>query len=402
MPEFQYVAREMSGGEVSGVLTAGNEQEVISSLGTQQLFPLKIDLAETAKTQQRFVGKRVRPKFLSIFYSQLSDLLRSGVPLLRSLDLLLKQKSTPALNAVLERVRDDVADGTPLATAMGRHPTAFSELSVSMIRAGEEGSFMEDVLKRIANFTDQQEDLKSRVMGAIAYPAVVLALGVGLVSVIMVFFVPKFEPMFDRLRAAGELPLPTTILLGTSSLLVDYWMLFVAAVIGLIFAGYSYLNTDDGRMLFDRFRIGMIGMGPIVRSLAIARFCRILGTLLHNGVPILQSLRIGKDATGNLVLAAAIADAADNISSGKSLAKPLAASKQFPDQVVEMISVGEEANNLEQVLVDVAETMEKQTYRQLDLFVRLLEPVMIVIMAGVVLFIALALLLPVFKMSGVI
>ena len=167
-------------------------------------------------------------------------------------------------------------------------------------------------------------------------------------------------------------------------------------------------TTEEGRLRFDRFRLSGLtlggktfGLGPVVRSLAIARFCRILGTLLHNGVQILQSLRIAKDATGNLVLSQAIAEAADSVSTGKSLAKPLAASGQFPEEVVEMIAVGEEANNLEQVLIDIAENMERNTNRQLELLVRMLEPVMLTLIAGIILFLVIALMLPILQSSGI-
>ncbi len=402
MPEFQYIAREMSGQQVTGLLTAGSEHEVASSLATKQLFPVQIDLADAAKLQQRYKGKRVRARHLTMFYSQLADLLRAGVPLLRSLELLERQTSNAALKLVLQEIRDEVADGTPLAETMRRRPKVFPELAVSMVRAGEEGSFMEDVLKRIASFTEHNEDLKSRVAGAVAYPVFLLVAGGMIVTALLVWFVPKFAPIFKKLDEQGELPVATEILMGISGFLGEYGIVAVIGlIVGMIFLA-QYVKTDAGRFSLDKVRLATWGIGPIVRSLAISRFCRILGTLLHNGVPILQSLRIGKDATGNRVLSEAIANAADNISEGKTLARPLATSGQFPEEVVEMIAVGEEANNLEQVLIDIADTMERHTYRQLELFVRLLEPAMLMVMAALVLFVVVALLLPVFKMSGAI
>ena len=205
MPEFQYVARELSGQEVTGILNAGNEAEVVSSLAGKQLFPLKIDLADEAKTQQRYKGRRVPTRFLVTFYSQLADLLKSGVPLLRSLDLLERQSSNNALKVVIQEVRADVAEGTALAEAIRRHPRVFPELAVSMIRAGEEGSFMEEVLKRISAFTEHQEDLKSRVMGAIAYPAFLLVVGTMIVTAMLIWFVPNFAPIFERMEARNQL-----------------------------------------------------------------------------------------------------------------------------------------------------------------------------------------------------
>lgn len=400
MPEFQYTAREMTGREVSGLLTAASETEAASTLATRELFPVRIAPAAESAVQKRSLGRRVRARHLATFYSQLADLLNSGVPLLRSLELLERQTSHPGLKHVLGDVRDQVADGTLLADAMRQHRRVFPDLAVSMVRAGEEGSFLEDVLKRIADFTEYQEDLKSRVTGALAYPVFLLVVGTAIVAAIMVLLVPKFEPMFERLSERGELPWATTALMGFSGFLGDYGvvLLILLAAGGVALA--RYVRTEAGKLAVDRLRLRAKGIGPIFRNLAISRFCRVLGTLLRSGVPILQSLRIAKDATGNRVLSTAIGAAAENVSTGKSLAGPLASSGEFPEEVVEMIAVGEEANNLEQVLIDVSETMERRTYRQLELFVRLLEPVMLLVMAGLVLFVVAALLWPVLQSSG--
>ncbi len=400
MPEFQYVAREMSGLQVAGVLSAASERDALSSLAAQDLFPVRIDLAEEAKAQRRRVGRRVRPRHVSVFYTQLADLLRSGVPLLRSLELLEKQTSRPTLKLIIRDVREQVADGTRLAEAMNQHPRAFGELAVSMVRAGEEGSFLEDVLKRIAAFTDHQEDLKSRVVGAMVYPMFLLVVGAAVVSFMLTFFVPKFAPIFERMQQRNQLPWTTTTLMELSSSIKVYGAVLLTLLVATAVVLVRYAQTEEGRLRFDRFRLVALGVGPIVRSLAIARFCRILGTLLRNGVPILQSLRIAKDATGNRVLTLAIAAAAENISAGKSLAQPLAASGQFPEEIVEMIAVGEEANNLEQVLINIAENMERRSNRQLELFVRLLEPILLLVLAAIILFIVTALLVPILQMSS--
>jgi general secretion pathway protein F/type IV pilus assembly protein PilC len=400
MPEFQYIAKEMSGREVTGVLTAGSEQEAINSLSLKALFPTRIALAAGEVRQQAAVGKRVRARHIAIIYSQLGDLLASGVPLLRSLEILEQQSSKPAVTGVLQDVRQQVADGTRLADAMRRHPKVFNELSISMVRAGEEGGFLEEALKRVALFTEHAEELKNRVIGAMAYPMFLTGACILIVTGILVFLVPQFAPVFERLQQRGELPLATTVLLSGSDFLQKYGLWLLAGIGAVGVWGYKFVSTDEGRLLVDGWRLKVKGLGPIVRNLAIARFCRILGTLLRNGVPILQSLRIAKDAAGNKVLNAAIGTAAENISAGKSLARPLGASGHFPREVVEMIAVGEEANNLEQVLLNIADNMEARTYRDLDLFVKLLEPLMLLIMGVVILFIMVALLLPVFMSAG--
>jgi general secretion pathway protein F len=401
MPEFRYIARELTGKQIEGILSAANEREALGVLGTRGVFPISVNLVASAQAHQLNKRRRVPARVLCVFYTQLSDLLRAGVPLLRSLELLEKQTRHVTFKMVLQEVRDQVADGTRLAEALRQHPTVFSELTISMVRAGEEGSFLEDTLKRISDFTEHQEELKGRVIGAMAYPAFLVVVGTLILVGMLVFFVPKFEPLFDRMREDGTLPWATTALLAMSGFVQHYgWMALIAIPILFGFL-QKYFSADAGRLRFDEFRLKLFGVGHVVRSLAIARFCRVLGTLLHNGVPILNSLRIAKDATGNRVLSEAISEAAEHVSSGRSLAQPLAECKQFPVDVIEMISVGEEANNLEQVLVTIADKMERQTNRQLDLVVRLLEPLMLVMMAAVILFVLVALMLPIFNSSSV-
>jgi len=392
----------MSGQEVKGLLTAGTETEVVSTLSSRELFPLRIELAESARADDRLRGRRVKARDLATFYSQLSDLLRSGVPLLRSLELLQRQSRNKVLKVVLQEVRDEVADGTRLAEALRQHPNVFAELAISMVRAGEEGSFLEDVLRRIADFTEHQEDLKGRVVGAAVYPMFLVVVGGLVLTFMMIWFVPKFEPIFQRLEARGELPWATTAVVTISDTLTNYGLPVVGIIAAAVFFVMKYFGTDEGRMTLDRGKLSVPGAGKIYRSLAIARFCRILGTLLSNGVPILNSLRIAKDATGNKVLSGAINEASDFIAAGKTLAEPLRASGEFPEEAVEIIAVAEEANNLEKVLVDIAESMERRTYRYLELFVRLLEPAMLLVMALLVLFVMLGLLLPVLQSSNVL
>ena len=400
MPEFRYIARDLSGREVSDLLNANSELDVVSQLTAKQLFPVKIQAAESTKSPALAWMRRPRAGHLAAFFSQLADLLRAGVPLLRSLELLERQSSHAGLKIVLRDLRDKVSDGTRLAESMRLHESIFSELAVSMVRAGEEGSFLEDVLKQIADFTEHQQELKGRVLGAMAYPVFLLAAGVGVVWAMLVWFVPKFAGVFERMAERDELPWATTALMSMSKYAGTYWFVTIVVIVAVTWFVRQHLKTEHGLRQWHRLAISLPALGPVIRSLAVARFCRILGTLLKNGVPILQSLRIAKDATGNRVLSDAIASAADSVSTGKSLAAPLGQSKQFPAEVIEMISVGEEANNLEHVLINVANTMERRTHRLLDLAVRLLEPLMLIVMAAMILFVVIGLRLPVMKSSG--
>jgi general secretion pathway protein F/type IV pilus assembly protein PilC len=363
------------------------------------LLPVRITAAPTVHGRHSW-GRRIRSRYLAGFYSQLADLLRSGVPLLRSLDILERQGVNQALSEVIREVRAEVAQGTGLAESMSHHPRAFSELAVSMVRAGEEGGFLEDVLQRIADFTEHQEDLKAKVIGALAYPAFLAVAGFIVMNILILFFVPRFEPIFKKLEDKDALPFISQMLMGTSHFLMGWGGLGV--LVAVIVGGTMYWRwsgTPNGRLRVDGWRLRLPGAGNIFLSLALARFTRILGTLLHNGIPILQALKIAKDSTGNRVLTLAIEEAGENVTTGKSLAQPLAACKHFPREIVEMVAVGEESNSLEKVLLDIATGLDKRTSRRLELFVRLLEPVMLLVMAVIIGLVVSGLLMPIFKMA---
>jgi general secretion pathway protein F/type IV pilus assembly protein PilC len=400
VPDFAYIARDMTGQKVSGTLSAATEREVIGILSGRSLFPVQVTTSKAASAPGAHL--KVRGQTMATLYSQLAALLRGGVPLLKALAVLREQTSNKNLKAVLDEVYHRVEDGSTLADAMLRFPRAFSEMAINMVRAGGEGGFLEDALERVASFTEQQEDLKGRTISAMVYPLLLGSAGSIVVSGLIVFFVPKFAVMFERLRERGELPWATEMLLWISDSARSPVVVFIVvpSIIAVITFLYLRVQTPEGRRMADYVRIKVPMAGPIFLSFAVARFCRVLGTLLHNGVPILKALEISREAAGNKILTEAIAKASENISSGESLASPLAASGHFPKMVVEMIAVAEESNTLDTVLVGLADDLEKRTSRQLDLMVRLLEPLMLIILAAVVLVVVIALLVPVIKMSS--
>lgn len=400
MPDFTFEALGSAGDRSAGTLTAGTEREALAQLDARGLFPIKVAPVASA-TASRW-GRKVKSRHLTTLFAQLGDLLHSGVPLLRSLELLERQTTHFGLKEVLRDVRTRVADGTSLADAMARHPNAFNELSVSMVRAGQEGGFLEDVLKRIAVFTEHQEDLKAKVVGAMAYPVFLAVVGFIVLNLLVIFVVPRFEAIFVKLAEKGELPTLTIWLMAFSHFLQRYGLFILVAGVIAFWYFRKWAQGERGRYVTDAWRLKLPGAGKIYRNLALSRFARILGTLLHNGIPILQSLRIAKDSTGNKVLSDAVERSAANVTAGEKLAAPLAANPHFPRDLVEMVAVGEEANTLETVLIQIADGLEKRTSRQLELFVRLLEPVMLLVMAAVTLVVVAALLLPVFKIGGAV
>ncbi len=401
MPDFHYTARKLSGELVTGSMAANSERDVINWLSGRSLFPVKI-AAEKKNAGAITFGGGMNDQKLAVFYEQLSSLMSNGVSLLRALTILRDQAQNPAFETALSDIIARIEEGESLSGGFARHPRLFSEMAVNMSRAGAEGGFLEDALARVAMFTEQQAELKSRTVGALIYPAVLATIGTLVVAALLIFFVPKFGDLFQQLRDMGELPAVTDWLLGFSGFLRSYgWLLALIAIIAGLFAKIQ-LNTDAGRELADRLKIKTPMLGKVFLDLAVARFCRVLGTLLKNGVPILKALEISRDATGNRVLSEAIAKASENITSGDSLSAPLERSGHFPQNVTEMITVAEESNTLDKVLVNIADGLEKQTIRRLDLFVKLIEPLMLMIMAGIILVVVVALLLPIMKMGSVL
>ncbi|MBQ3332706.1 MAG: type II secretion system F family protein, partial [Thermoguttaceae bacterium] len=331
---------------------------------------------------------------------QLSELLNNGVPVLAAFQVLSKQEQNPVLREVIEDIYGQIAEGTGIDSAFASHPTVFDDLTISIIRAGSEGAFLEDALKRTAGFMEQQAAMKGRVVSAMIYPATLLIVGVIVVTVLLIFFVPKFQPMFDSLiDSGGELPAATKALLAFKAFIGHYGLFLVGGIIALGIVAKIALKTPAGSRLMDRWKLKIPLLGPVVQSSCISRFCRVFGTLLENGVPILRALDISSHSTGNAVLAQAVEKSAEAVSAGDPLSKPLSDSGLFPPQVMAMISIAEESNNLESVLVNVSESIERELTKKLDVMVRLLEPMMLLLLASGVFFIIIALLMPTFRMT---
>lgn len=398
MPEFVYTARTIAGENVAGSITAASKRETLGVLAERSLYPLRVDSAEKPKARWE-PKKRITPSVLASTLTQLADLLQNGVPVLNALGILAEQATHPTLAKVLADVRDRIADGASLEEAFLAYPEVFNELTVSMAKAGAEGAFLEDALKRTADFMELQEELKSRFVGAMVYPAFLAGIGFVVTLVLIVFFVPKFAELFTMLEEHGGLPLITVVLLGVSDVLGRYGLVFLGAAVGLAYWLRSLAGTKRGRLFVDRWKLKIPVAGNIFLGYAVSRFCRILGTLLTNGVPILKALEISSESTGNRVLAEAILESAENISAGETISRPLAECGVIPRSVMAMISVAEQSNNLDNVLVNIADGIDRKTSRQLDMMVRMIEPLMLLVMGAIIMFVLLGLLLPIFEMS---
>jgi type II secretion system protein F len=405
MPQYDYKAKTGDGAVVSGTLQAESERSALDSLGRMGVFPLEIAAqddrpAAASSAAPRRSGGRVKTADVSLFTRQLGDLLKAGVPLNRALATLKEQATSGALAEIIDAVGKDVSSGAPLHESLAKHPAAFSSLFTSMVRAGETGGFLEDVLRRLSIFIERDQELRSRVKSALAYPTLLIVIGSGAIAFLMVFFIPRFSEIFARM--GDNLPVPTQIVMAASSFVRHWWFLLFLGVAGVL-AGFNQLAaTGAGRRILDRLRLRIPVFGDIVRKNAISRFTRTLGTLLKSGVSILGALAIAKEAMGNAVLEEDVLEAVAGVKQGKSLAETLRGSRAFPPMVTQMIAVGEEGGNLDEVLVDVAESYDTQVERAVRVFISLFEPALLVFMAALVGFVVIAMLLPVFSLSSMI
>ncbi|MEN9601436.1 MAG: Type secretion system protein [Verrucomicrobiota bacterium] len=392
MPKFRYIALNADGRQVSGQLEAEGEAAAVRMLSERQLFPVNIASADASRSKRR----RVSSRDIGMMYGQLADLIGSGVPMLRALDSLIRSTVHSQLKAILKEVRTAVADGQTLTDALRKFPEVFPPLHTSMVQAGERASFLEDVLRSLSEFLERLDELRAKVLGAMIYPALLSALGATVMAGALIFFVPKFEPLL----AGAQKPLPTVLLFGASTILRSYWYIVALVLAGLVGGLISAMSKESSRRTLEIWQHRVPVVGSALKMLAITRFCRILGTMLANGVPMLGALKIAKDATGSRLLGEKIAIAAESIRDGKSLSGPLSQGGLFPDQIMAMITVAEESNKLDKVLLQIANTVERRTNQQVDQSVRLIEPVILCLVAAGIGFLALGLLLPIFTLAG--
>ena len=395
MPKFQYTARNLSGGKVAGLIEADGEGAAIQLLERKELYPVDIWNTEDKADNRLFRG-RISNRDLGVMYGQLSDLLGSGVPLLRALKSIVKSTVNKRLKEVLGDVHNSVADGKSLYESMAEHHDIFPALHTVMVQAGERASFIEEVLESLSVFLERLDELRGKVLGALIYPVMLVMLGGTVMVSALVFFVPKFEPML----AGIEKPIPTEVIFFLSESIRNYWAIIATAIGGLVAFFWSAMQSQSSKRAMERWRLKIPVAGTAMRMVAITRFCRILGTMLTNGVPILQALAISRDATGSALLAESVDDAIKSVRAGEPLTGPLKAGGLFPEQVLAMISVAEESNQLQKVLLHIADSVERRTNQQVDQAVRLIEPVILCMVAAGIGFLALGLLLPIFTMAS--
>lgn len=399
MLDFRYTARNAQGEDVSGTLIAANKREALSMISNQSLYPLTVHEVRSAQPDW-LPQPGVKTALVAETINQLADLLENGVPMLGSLNILVEQASHPTLKKVLLDIRERISEGEAIDLAFAAHPKVFSELTVSIIRAGAEGAFLEDAFKRSAAFIERQDKMKSQVTGALTYPLMLVVMGIGALIFLLTYVVPQFDSVFNQVVSrGGQLPLPTIIVLGMSELIGSYWWQAGLAIIGAIVYLRMLGRSPRAKRILDRLRLKIPLLGPVLLDAAVARFCRVFGTLLANGVPVLRSLEISSGSAGNQVLSDAILNAAESVSAGDPLAKPLADAGIVPGPIMAMISIAEESNNLENVLVNVADTLDDRVNRKLEVLVRFIEPILLVGIGANLGIIITGIILPVLEMQ---
>jgi type II secretory pathway component PulF len=416
MPDFSYSARSKSGEAISGVLTAVDRKTAMAQLVAQGHFPISVDAAQkkgapakaakakegapAAKPGDAAKKVRINSRQVMLFTQQLANLLKSGMSLKQALESLTRQQKNKPLGAILEQVGEEIVQGSNLSDALARHPRIFTRFYTNMIRAGEQSGTLPEVLKRLTEHYERLADIREKVTSALLYPAIILAVGIVVVFIFMVFLLPKFTQMFQDLGA--QLPLPTRILIATGNLASNIWFLAgLAAVITLVsFAYKRAMKTLEGRLWLDRMKLRIPLAGNTLKAAFFAQFSRTLATLLGNGVPVLTALKIAEDTMTNLVIAREIAKARERVTDGTTISAPLAAGQIFPSLLIDMLAIGEQTGDMPTALNNVASLYEQELTQDVKRFTTLLEPAVIVMIALVVGFIVFSVLSAVMSITS--
>jgi type II secretory pathway component PulF len=411
MPIFQYKAIQADGAVAEGQLEAAGRQEAFSQMAGLGLRPVSLSEQAAAGAKEGLAlpasfgsvslfkkSHKVSSRALENFTRLLSSLLAAGVPLSRALVILHKEASNPAAQAKWKEIHDFVIDGMSLADAMAKSPDTFPRVYTAMVQAGETGGFLDLVLAQIADFQAREKDLRSKVMAAMLYPCVLLVLALGVLVFLLTFFIPKFQVIFSGLGAA--LPLPTQIVLGTSHIVRNYGLLVVVGIIIVVALVRSWFASEKGRRVWEGIMLKAPIVGPLVAQFAMARFCRMLGTLLGAGVPLVQGLNVARKSIGNQILVDAVSQSIERVQQGGQLGASLAECRGlFPSSVLEMVAVAEESGRLDQELIRIANVTEGDLDRELKTAVAFAEPLLLFFIAGFIGTIFISMVLPIFTVQ---
>ncbi len=396
MPQtYEYKVRDRTGNVLTGQLVGDSESLVVQRLREMGMTPVQVKRSGRGLSMEINVRPgRVKLKQVAVFCRQFATMVNSGLPILRALTILGDQTDSKELSKILIQARTDVEGGASLSTAMGKHPKAFSNLFISMVKAGETGGVLDDVLLSLADQIEKEVELRRKIKSAMTYPIVVVCLVMLILGAMLLFVVPQFETIYASL--GGQLPLPTRILLTVSNAFRTYWYIVLLGLGGAAFALRRYKRTEPGRARVDALKIRVPLFGPLFLKVALARFSSTLGMLLRAGVPILQALDNVKDTVNNRVLGDAVDDVKSSVGKGESIAGPLSRHKVFPPMVVQMLAVGEETGAVDTMLDKVSEFYNNEVTATVDALTSLIEPLLIAVIGGAVGAAVIALYMPMF------
>ncbi len=396
MPQtYEYKVRDRTGNVLTGQLVGDSESLVVQRLREMGMTPVQVKRSGRGLSMEINVRPgRVKLKQVAVFCRQFATMVNSGLPILRALTILGDQTDSKELSKILIQARTDVEGGASLSTAMGKHPKAFSNLFISMVKAGETGGVLDDVLLSLADQIEKEVELRRKIKSAMTYPIVVVCLVMLILGAMLLFVVPQFETIYASL--GGQLPLPTRILLSVSNAFRTYWYIVLLGMGGAAFALRRYKRTEPGRARVDALKIRVPLFGPLFLKVALARFSSTLGMLLRAGVPILQALDNVKDTVNNRVLGDAVDDVKSSVGKGESIAGPLGRHKVFPPMVVQMLAVGEETGAVDTMLDKVSEFYNNEVTATVDALTSLIEPLLIAVIGGAVGAAVIALYMPMF------
>ena len=396
MPLYAYTAIDTAGRTVRSTIEADNEQLVLAKLRDQSLHCTDIKKTNAKAGQKSFGKKKLKLKALVVFSRQFATMIDAGIPILRCLDILVGQTKDPTLKECLEAVTADVKGGLTLSDAMVKHPLVFNKLYVNMVKAAEIGGILDQILDRLAGFLEYENDLRSKIKGAMMYPVMVLIFSQVMLFALFSFVLPKFKEIFTGMNV--ELPPITKGLFDMGDFMAAYWWMILLAMGGAFMAFKSWGKTPSGRYQIDFIKLRVPIVGELVLKMSIARFTRTFGTLINSGVPMMRSLEIVGETLGNMVLSGAIESTRASIREGQKLSQPLAASGLFPTMVTTMIDIGEETGRLSEMLVKVGDFYDSEVEATVKGLTSMIEPLLIIFMGCVVGFIAISIMTPIFKL----
>lgn len=406
MPVYAYKGFNALGRAVSGTQDADNPRAIKQTLKRDGIFLTELtetsDAAASTSKKRNFkvnvFADRISSSDLAVATRQLATLVGAGIPLVDALVALIDQVEKPRFKTIWSEVKQKVNEGAGFGDALATHPKTFNGLYVNMVRAGETSGALDVVLNRLADFTESQAELRSKLIGTMIYPIVMLVIAAVVVSILMGFVIPKIARLFETQKVA--LPLPTRVLISASSLVQNWWFVLVPIGVAIIWGFRRYIQSERGQPQWDRFTLNVPIFGPLIRMVAITRFSRTLSTLIGSGVPLLAAFDIVKNVVQNSILLQVIETARDAVKEGDSIAAPLKRSGEFPPIVTHMIAIGEKSGQLEEMLGNIARSYDVQVDARLRAMTSLLEPLLLVLMGIIVAFIVFAILLPMMQISS--